>query len=181
MTPYVGAVFAFGFDFAPIGWNLCDGSLLSISEYQVLYSLIGTTYGGDGSTNFAVPNLSGRVPVGVGQGPGLSNYPLAQKAGNERITLLPSNLPSHTHTVLSSSLPVSGVSGNASSPYQDYFGVADSVIGSTYSSTGGGAALGTNPTAQSGITGSGYPIEIMNPYLTVNYCIAIEGMYPPRS
>ena len=179
MTGIVGAVFSFGFNFAPSGWHLCDGSLLPIAQYEALYSLIGTTFGGNGQTTFGVPNLQGRVPVGTGQGPGLSNYVLGQAAGNETVTLLASNLPSHSHPVLSATLPVSGNNGDLPDPAGNYFGVSDSNIGLTYNNAGGATMAPT--ISQSGITGSGLPIEILNPYQTVNYCICLFGIYPQRN
>lgn len=181
MTPYIGAIFAFGFNFPPQGWMECNGALISINDYQALYSLLGTTYGGDGVATFALPNLNGRVPVGAGQGPGLSNYVLGQKAGSESVTLTTNNLPPHTHAILTATLPVSTNTGELNDPTNAYFGVSDSVIGSTYSATGNGTAMGANPVGATGVTGSSLPFSVLNPLLTVNYCIAVEGIFPPRN
>src|SRR4051794_9349999 len=106
MDVYVGSVFAFGFNFVPVGWVACSGQTLSISGNEVLYSLIGTTYGGDGVNTFGVPDLRGRVPVGRGQGPGLQSYALGQSGGHSQISITASNLAAHTHPV---STPVNGV------------------------------------------------------------------------
>jgi microcystin-dependent protein len=181
MTPYVGAIFAFGFNFPPQGWMTCNGSLISISEYQALFSLIGTTYGGDGVSTFAIPNMNGRVPIGAGQGTGLSNYVLGQRAGTESVTLTSNNLPSHTHAVISAKLPVSANSGELNDPTNAYFGISDNVIGTTYTDSGNSTTMGANPVAQTGVAGSSMPINILNPLLTVNYCIAVEGIFPPRN
>ncbi|RBC45205.1 phage tail protein, partial [Xanthomonas oryzae pv. oryzae] len=97
-TPFIGEIRMFGFGRTPQGWQACDGSLLQISEYEPLYVLLGTAYGGNGTSTFAVPDLRGRLPIHQGQGPGLSNYPLAQRAGTETVTLTELQMPAHTHT-----------------------------------------------------------------------------------
>lgn len=111
-TPFVGQIISVGFNFAPLGWFPCDGRTLQISEYQLLYQIIGTTYGGGGVTDFALPNLNGRVPLGIGQGQGqgLSNYVPGQIAGTESVTLLGNNTPPHTHTISFSATAATGVS-----------------------------------------------------------------------
>jgi microcystin-dependent protein len=179
MTGIVGAVFSFGFNFAPVDWVPCDGRMLSISQYQALFSLLGTTYGGNGVTTFAVPNLHGRVPIGAGQGPGLHNYVLGQSGGSETVTLLASNLPVHTHPLLSAAMPASNNTGELNDPTDAYFGVADSNIGSEYSTTGPATMASTNSTT--GVTGSGIPISILNQYQVVNYCICVNGIFPTRN
>src|SRR5436305_1749964 len=104
--PYVGEIRMVGFNFAPVGWQFCDGSLLPISEYETLFNLIGTTYGGDGQNTFAVPSISGRLPVHMGQGPGLpSNRTLGELGGLEQVTLTLTQLPAHTHPLLTSNSP----------------------------------------------------------------------------
>src|SRR5689334_7486790 len=103
--PFVGQIISVGFNFAPLGWFPCDGRLLDISQYEALYALLGTTYGGNGQTNFGLPNLNGRVPVGVGQGKGLSNYIQGQTLGTESVTLTGSNTPPHSHAIAFSAEP----------------------------------------------------------------------------
>ena len=99
-TPYIGEIRMFGFGRTPIGWQACDGSLLPISQYDALFALIGTTYGGDGQNTFAVPDLQGRLPIHQGQGQGLSNYVIGQRAGTESVTVLPTQMPAHSHVMV---------------------------------------------------------------------------------
>ncbi len=166
--PFVGEIRLFAGDFAPRGWAFCQGQLLPISQNTALFSLLGTTYGGDGRTTFALPDLRGRVPVGFGQGPGLSNYSLGQKSGAETVTLNPSQIPSHLHAVENlSELPYK------SSPADK----SDSkvlVTGSTAGSTG------VN-TVKTGSAGGSQPHSIVQPVLGMNYIIALQGIFPSRN
>src|SRR4051794_23847461 len=114
--PFVGQILAVGFNFAPAGWLMCDGSLVAISEYDVLFNLIGTTYGGNGQTTFSVPDLRGRAAVGMGQGSGQPNYIIGQAGGSESVTLLTTQIPAHTHT-----LNASGTPGSAATPSPNLF------------------------------------------------------------
>ena len=173
-TPYIGEIRMFGFGTrgAPNGWQACDGSLLSIAEYTPLFSLIGTTYGGDGQTTFAVPDLRGRVPIHQGQGPGLSNYVLGQRAGTETVTVLPTQMPAHTHTLVVTSGAGAGVTpGNTTLP--------GSVSGDTFYASDITGATALPMSAQStGIAGGSQPHENCMPTLTVQYCIATQGIFP---
>jgi len=179
MTGYIGAVFAFGFNFAPSGWALCNGQSLAIQSNEALYALIGTTYGGNGTTTFNMPNLQGRVPVGTGQGPGLSNYILGQSAGSETVTLTVGNLPSHTHPVLTDTWPASSTTGPLPDPTGAYYGVSND--GNIYQAAAtAGVTLAPN-TSTSSSTGNGVPLNILNPYQTVNYCICLLGLFPQRN
>jgi microcystin-dependent protein len=180
MESYLGAVFAFGFNFPPVGWLPCDGRVIPISGNDALFNLIGTTYGGDGQATFALPNLGGRVPIGTGQGPGLSNYVLGQTAGSENTTLTTANLPAHNHPVLTANVPVSATEGESNDPTGRYLGVSDGTVGPTYYATSDATLMAVN-TSTTGVTGSSLPIEIMNPYLAINYCICTEGIYPQQS
>jgi microcystin-dependent protein len=180
MDSYIGSIYSFGFDFAPVGWALCNGQTLPVAQNEALYSLLGIVFGGDGQQTFGVPNLQGRVPIGTGQGPGLSNYVLGQMAGSETVTLTGVNLPAHTHPILTIVNPgVSNTAGESGDPSGNYFGLADGIVGDTYYSAGG-APMATN-VSQSGMTGSGMPVDILNQYITVNYCICTEGLYPSRN
>ena len=176
MEAYVGAVCAFGFNFTPTGWLACNGQLVSISQYEVLYTLIGTTFGGNGTTNFQLPDLRSRVPIHMGQGPGLSNYNLGQAAGAENVTLTAANIAAHTHGVTGVAIPVSTAS-TANTPGGNYFGGNSGYYAA--------AADGTNtmPPA-SVVSGTAFngpaPISIVGPYNTVNYCICADGLYPQR-
>ncbi len=181
MDSYLGAVFCFGFNFPPYGWAQCNGQVFPISGNEALFSLIGTTYGGDGVTTFALPNIQGRVPIGTGQGPGLANYVLGQIGGVESVTLAVNNLPAHTHPG-TATIPVSSAAGDSNDPSGRYFARSSSAVGNTYSGTSGvvmaGPLTGTSGTAG---TGSPVPISLMNPYQTLNYCISIYGIFPSRN
>ncbi len=169
--PFIGQIMVFAGNFAPAGWAQCNGQLLPISQYDALFSLIGTTYGGDGQTTFALPDLRSRLPIHQGQGPGLSNYVPGENGGAEAVTLLTSQLPVHTHPALgnsdagTSTDPTGGVW--ASSPNNIYI-------------AGASADTTMNPTSISG-SGGGQPHDNMLPFLTLNFCIALEGIYPSQS
>jgi len=166
--PYVGEVRLFAGNYAPAGWALCQGQVLAIPDYETLYSLIGTTYGGNGQTTFGLPDLRGRVPVHQGQGPGLSPRALGETGGAERVALLTGQTPLHTHALHASTAPAS-----IATP-------AGSVLGAT-----GAASYGPGPAstamASSAVDtawGTAQPHENMAPTLTVNYIIALYGIYP---
>jgi microcystin-dependent protein len=180
MDPYVGSIWSFGFSWAPVGYALCNGNILPISTNEALFALIGTIYGGDGISTFALPNLQGRVPMGTGQGPGLPNYVIGQASGSESVTLLTANLPVHSHPVLSVNWPVSGRNGDQADPNGNFFGMSDSNIGNTYNSASGVTMNGplNTPTATAG---SSIPLDIMSPYNVINYCIAVAGIFPSRN
>jgi microcystin-dependent protein len=168
---FVAEIRIFPFNFAPTGWAFCNGQLLPISQNTALFSLLGTTYGGDGKSTFALPNLQGRVPLQPGQGQGLSLYDLGQEGGSETVTLIASAIPSHTHTV--------NASTNAAS--------VESPTGAVFAAAGDGRpqAYGTTPNvimnaAAVSMAGGDQPHNNMPPYLTVNFCIALQGIFPPR-
>ena len=175
----MGMIALFGFNFAPKGWMVCNGQLLSIAQNSALFSLLGTTYGGDGQTTFALPNLQSRVPLGMGTGPGLSNYQIGQQGGSENVTMNTSQMPQHNHMLTGS--------GNAAT-------VSD-LRGSVLASTNG--AQGENPVAVNAYApagnavvadpsaispaGGNQPMPVMQPYLAMNYCIAVQGIFPSRN
>ena len=170
-TPYVGEIRMFGGNFAPQGWLLCDGSLLPISEYETLFSLIGTTYGGDGMSTFALPDLRGRIPAHMGIGPGLSPYTIGEALGSETVTLTNQQIPSHTHA-MSASTNV----GGRTSPSNNV--LARSTNADIYSGDApSGAMAGT---AVSTVGGS-QPHGNLMPTLCVNFIISIYGIYPSPS
>jgi microcystin-dependent protein len=170
--PYIGEIRMFGGNFAPLGWAFCDGSLVSIAEYDALFNLIGTTYGGDGQTNFALPDLRSRLPIHQGQGPGTSNRVIGQPGGSEAVTLTGSQLPAHTHIALANSS-----AGNADSPAGAYWsGSATTpqyVPGDQANTTMNGAAIGAN--------GQSQPHDNMQPFLPVSFVIALNGIYPTQN
>jgi microcystin-dependent protein len=179
-NPYLGQIIAVGFNFVPVGYVACNGQLLDISNNDVLYTLLGTTYGGDGVNTFAVPNLNGRLAVGAqGQGPGLSNYPLGTQAGTETVTLNTLQLPTHGHTATA---PLQAVTtGTASSNPVGKFPATSPVKKPYAAAATAGATL--NPqalTAAMGATGSSQAHSNMQPVLAMNFIIATEGYYPPQ-
>jgi len=172
MDEFIGTIKMFGFNFAPRGWAMCNGQLLSIAQNTALFSLLGTTYGGDGVTTFALPNLQSRWPVHFGQGPGLSPYALGQVSGSETVTLTTGNLAPHNHTVAINAS--SGTKLNAVPAANNL----------------GGATIYTNAALDSvlepgsttcGLTGSAQPVATLPPYVALNFCICMEGLYPSRN
>ncbi|HTB40827.1 MAG TPA: tail fiber protein [Reyranella sp.] len=176
-TPFVGQIISVGFDFAPLGWFPCDGRTLQISDYQLLYTIIGTTYGGGGVTDFALPNLNGRVPLGIGQGQGLSNYVQGQVAGTESVTLLSGNTPPHTHTLNFSATAATGISPKAASGTLAVGTDVNGKLKGFYADKAGTVAL--RPGTITPFVG-GQPHENRQQYLVLNYIIAWAGVYPSR-
>lgn len=180
--PFIGEIKILGFNFAPLGYQTCQGQLMSIAQNTALFALIGTYYGGDGQTTFALPDLQGRAPLGQGQGVGLPSYLIGEEAGSTSASILTANLPAHVHpgTGISLSIPVSTGGSDTASPEGAF--LCDRGV-EVYSSI---ATAGKNygaPTVSgnTGITGSSNPLDIMNPYLTINYSIATEGIFPSAS
>ncbi|MDO7877406.1 tail fiber protein [Hymenobacter sp. ASUV-10] len=176
MDNYVGEIRIFAGNFAPENWVFCKGQLLAISEYDVLYSLIGTTYGGDGQTTFAVPNLQSRVVVGQGQSVQGTSYPVGMAAGVEAVTVLAAQLPSHQHPVLNTTITaITGGTGQTS-PAGAFFGDQGA---SAYATTNSGQKLNASAvTGQSSPAGGGQPHSNIQPVLALNYIIALQGIYP---
>lgn len=168
-SPYLGQITLFPYNFAPRGWAFCGGQILSIAQNTALFSLLGTTYGGNGQTTFALPDLRGRVPVSSGQGPGLSNYTLGEISGTETVTLNLTQIPSHNHQVscLNSDATSGKPSGNilAAGPTAYVQPPGNSFM----------AAAMIQP------AGGNQPIGILQPSLCLNYCIALEGIFPSRN
>jgi microcystin-dependent protein len=165
--PFLGQIQAFGFNFAPTGWALCNGQLLSIAQNTALFSLLGTTYGGDGVTTFALPDLQGRVAVHRGQGAGLSPYVIGQAGGSENVTLIQTQMPAHTHAAAGSSNAADQASpaGGIWAAPLDSQGAA----GTGYTKAASNTTLA--PTAI-GAAGGSQPHTNIQPYLCVNFCIA---------
>jgi len=168
MDPFIGQLMCVGFNFAPRGWALCQGQLLAISQYQALFSLLGTMYGGDGRTTFGLPDLRGRVPIGFGQGPGLSSHNQGSAGGTETVALTAAQMPSHSHAV------------NANNS-----DATDTVPTNQYPAAGG-AYTANNPNTTMnanmiGASGGNQAHQNMQPFLALNWIIALEGVYPSRS
>ncbi|QEC57929.1 phage tail protein [Flavisolibacter ginsenosidimutans] len=174
MDPFVAEIRIFPFNFPPTGWATCDGQLLPLSQNTALFSLLGTTYGGDGKSNFALPDLQGRSPVQPGQGPGLSLYDLGQSAGEETVTLLQTEIPMHSHTVNAK------LAGTAADPNGLLWGNPGGRPAPNFFATAQGTAQNMNPSAVS-VSGGSQPHNSLMPYLTLNFCIALQGVFPPRS
>lgn len=179
MEYYVGEIRMFAGNFAPVGWSLCDGSSLSIAEYEVLYTLLGTTYGGDGQTNFNVPDLRGRVPLHSGTGPGgLPNITPGAKSGAETVTLTQANIPAHNHQVNGTT-----ATGTAASPAGLYPATPNTAGRNAYLAPATSPAPTLVQMNASSIlpTGNGLPVSIMQPYVAVNFIIALNGIFPSHS
>jgi microcystin-dependent protein len=179
MEPFLGEIRMVGWNFAANGWAFCNGQLMSISQNAALFSLLGTTYGGDGIQTFALPNLQGRVPIHQGNGAGLSPYVIGSTGGNESVTLLSTQIPAHNHL-----MGVSNQAGTAADPTNAILAQGNSgsarapVPVSDYVST---AATGNLAATAISATGGSQPHSNIQPYLCVNFIIALQGVFPSRS
>jgi microcystin-dependent protein len=171
--PFVGEIRMFGFNFAPTGWALCNGQTLSISQNEALFSLLGTTYGGNGTSNFNLPNLQSRVPVHQGQGSGLSTYILGEVTGAEAVSLTSSQMPVHSHSVACSTN-----GGNQASPASGVPAVESTGTSLDYTNA---APNNTMSTGMIGNAGSGAAHPNIQPVLCLNFCIALQGIFPSRN
>jgi microcystin-dependent protein len=171
--PFVAEIRIFPFNFAPKGWAWCDGQLLPLSQNTALFSLLGTTYGGDGKSNFALPDLQGRAPMHPGQGPGLSLHDLGETGGSETVTLLESEIPAHSH-----SLNASTQDGGDSHPVPNLLAQAIGV--GPYNNQGTAPIVMMNANALAP-AGGDQPHNNLQPYLTFYFCIALQGVFPPRT
>lgn len=171
--PFVAEIRIFPFNFTPRGWAVCDGQLLPISQNTALFSLLGTTYGGDGKVNFALPDLRGRIPMHPDLGPGLSLHDLGETGGTERVTLLASEIPFHNHILRAQSDPA-----EVQSPAPDRT-LARSSNAAAYQSNNSQNLVPLAGQA-AGITGGGLPHNNLQPSLVLRFCIAMQGVFPPR-
>ncbi len=199
MEAYLGMISAFGFNFAPQGWAMCQGQLMAIAQNQALFALLGTMYGGDGRQTFGLPDLRGRSAIGAGQGPGLSPWYQGEKRGEEMVTLMSNQMPAHSHTAAfqppscETHVQVSTSNGAADTPTSGNYmakvmnganalpqfvndrqkGTLVSLNGVTSTLSGGSVALST--------AGGSQPFSVVNPRLALNYCIALVGIFPSRN
>jgi microcystin-dependent protein len=171
--PFVAEIRIFPFNFAPRGWAWCDGQLLPLSQNTALFSLLGTTYGGNGLSNFALPDLQGSAPMHPGQGPGLSLHDLGEQSGSETVSLLTSEIPSHTHSLMASTSPAASRDAT-NNP------LARSRNGLAYQTNTTQNLVNMAPQAVN-TAGGNQPHNNMQPYLTLYFCIALQGVYPPRT
>jgi microcystin-dependent protein len=170
--PFVAEIRIFPFNFAPKGWAFCNGQLLPLSQNTALFSLLGTTYGGDGKSNFALPNMQGRAPMHPGQGPGLSLHDLGETGGSETVTLLQSQIPTHSHALRTfNDVGEDRIPGPTEA-------MARSTGGSLYAAPGAIVSLGPGALPPAG---GDAPHNNMMPYLTLNFNIALQGVFPPRT
>jgi microcystin-dependent protein len=171
LDPFVAEIRIFPFNFAPKGWAFCDGQILPISQNTALFSLLGTTYGGDGKSNFALPNMQSNAPMHPGQGPGLSLHDLGETGGSETVSLLESEIPSHSHQ-----MSVSSQLATANDPTGQRFAMGDGI--NLYGNANNLVMMSGSALAPAG---GDQPHNNMQPYLTLNFCIALQGVYPPRT
>jgi len=186
-SPFIGQIQMFGFNFPPRSWAFCEGQLLAIASNTALFSLLGTTFGGDGRTTFGLPDLRGRSAVGVGNGPGISTITWGERAGREDVTLTVNTMPSHNHLATASGLTTavraSSEDADGTSPAgallgttgEDVYssGTADSTLNTTAADTQGNVAVQNN--------GGSQPFNIRNPFLGLNHSIALQGIFPSRN
>ena len=173
--PFIAEIRIFAGNFAPRGWAFCNGQLMPISQNTALFSLLGTTYGGDGRTTFALPNLQGAAPLQQGQGPGLSPYNLGQRGGETTVTLTSAEMPAHTHTPMANT-----VSSQVPTPAGNTWAPPGAGRGLNIYDASPGSSPQMNPNALSPSGGS-QPHNNMPPYLTLNFIIALQGLFPSRN
>ncbi|AGC76014.1 microcystin-dependent protein [Nonlabens dokdonensis] len=173
MNPFLGEIVMFAGNFAPRGWSLCNGQLLAITQYSALFSILGTTYGGDGRTTFALPDFRSRSPIHQGKGPGLTDIRLGERSGNEQISLSLLNLPNHSHT---GEIKVSNAAADDDSP-----GSSASIGSSEIFVEGASTTALSFGSVELGNTGGQQPFPSRNPYIGINYIIAMQGTFPSRN
>lgn len=189
---YIGAISGWAPNFAPRNWAFCQGQLLPINQYQALFAIVGTTYGGNGQNNFGLPNLQGRVPIGVGQSPGTSMHPLGQQGGQETVTLTELQMPAHSHgatVTTSASLPVSSATATTATPTAETV-LASATGGSSrnpvdvkiYAPAPGSVNVPLSASASVAVNpaGGSQPFSILQPFTVINYIICLQGIFPPR-
>jgi microcystin-dependent protein len=174
MDPFVAEIRIFPFNFAPKGWAFCNGQILPISQNTALFSLLGTTYGGDGKSTFALPNLQGNAPMHPGQGPGLSLHDLGETGGSQTVTLLQTEIPAHSHSAGAQTVPLGGIAAPSGAT------LSRPASGNLYFTPGSPTIVNMDPNILAPAGGS-LPHNNIQPYLTLNFCIALQGVFPPRT
>ena len=174
-NPFLAEIRIFPFGFAPVGWAQCNGQLMPISQNTALFALLGTTFGGDGKSNFALPNLQGRAPLTPGQGPGLSLYDLGESIGSQTVTLLSTQVPAHAHSLQASPLPATlNKPSTTESLARSSPDIYKTPAGAATPQPLAAGAIGSAP-------GGNLPHNNMQPFLTLNFCIALQGIFPSQS
>ena len=177
--PFIGSIFMFAGTFAPKGYQFCAGQLLAISQWSALFSILGTTYGGNGTTNFALPDLRCRVPAGAGNGPGLSPISLGQVGGSQNVTLITSQMPQHTHQTTVTINAANDTRPGSDSPADAFLDTAGTNL---YSAASDGTKMNAGmATAVVAPAGGNQPFSVQDPYVGINYIIAVEGLFPSRN
>ncbi|WP_316746931.1 phage tail protein [Pedobacter gandavensis] len=187
MEPFLGEIRLFGFYYPPRGWALCDGQMLPIQQNSALFALLGTQFGGNGTQNFGVPDLRGRAPIGQGQGTDLSPRTMGKTTGTESITISTTQMPSHTHVAtVTNALNANAKEGTLTAPVSgsSLAAMVDTSVNKILSYNSEAPTIstaGASPTITNAPTGNGLPISVMQPTLVINYCIALEGIFPSRN
>lgn len=179
-TPFVGEIHCFGFTFPPRGWAYCNGQILAISTNTALFSLLGTYYGGNGTNNFALPDLRGRVPMGQGQGPGLSDYVMGEQDGVESVTILSTEMPVHNHLLFGATAAANDKRPKTGAAFATSTKSGPVSPGDNYYAAPG-TTVALNAATLQPLTGGGQPHNNLQPYLTLNFCIALQGIFPARN
>jgi microcystin-dependent protein len=180
-SPFLGEIKMVGFIFPPRNYASCNGQLMSISQNTALFALLGTYYGGNGTTNFALPDLRGRVPVGVGQGAGLNPVVGGEMGGSSTVSITTLNMPMHTHPVVLPGASASTLVGDTNSPAGAVLAASSTRGEMQYQSTAGNTTMAAPGSVSTGVVGGNVPLSVMPPYLGLNFIIALAGIFPPRN
>jgi microcystin-dependent protein len=180
MEPFLGQINLFGCNFAPRGWSLCQGQVMSIAQNTALFSLLGINFGGNGTTTFLLPDLQGRAPIGFGQGPGLSNYIIGERSGTESAPVVAASYPAHSHTLFAAAGPGTTNAPNGMIEAEGQTGGRGGTINlALYSASGTPTSLAA--ASLTAAAGGSQPHNNIQPYLALNFCIALQGIFPSRS
>jgi microcystin-dependent protein len=180
MDPFLGQINLLGCNFAPQGWALCQGQLLAIAQNTALFSLLGVSFGGNGTTTFGLPDLRSRAPIGFGQGPGLSNYPIGATGGTETVMINTLSYPAHSHTLFAAAGPgTTNAPGGVIEAEGQTGGRGGTINLALYSASGTHTPLA--PASLTAAAGGSQPHNNLQPYLALNFCIALQGIFPSRN